>query len=65
MRITYYVRYALWLPKALMREFAYRFWTGEKSTRIWRDCNGDIYGPNMTSEEYDKWFDSPYTGRSS
>ena len=56
MKIKYYVRYVLWIPRAFLRELSYRFWTGYRGTRFWRDANGKLIGPRMTSEEYDKWF---------
>ena len=56
MKIKYYLRFLKWIPHAFLTEFAYRFWMGEKSTRFWRDCNRTLYGPNMTLEEYNKWF---------
>ena len=42
MKIRYYLRWIGWFQ----REFAYRFWTGTKRSD----------GPNMTEDEYDKWF---------
>lgn len=44
MKIRYYLRYLAWIP----REFSYRFWNGQKGSD----------GPNMSKDEYDKWFGS-------
>ena len=41
-KMIYHSRYIRWF----VREFSYRFWTGHKRSN----------GPNMTEEEYDKWF---------
>ena len=56
MKIEYYLRYAWWIPRAFLKEFAYRFWLGNKSTYLWRDINGELIGPNMTEDEFDRWF---------
>lgn len=42
MKIKYYFRWIRWF----VEEFAYRFWMGNKRSD----------GPNMSEEEYDKWF---------
>lgn len=56
MKIRYYLRFMIWIPRAFLKEFAYRFWTGYKGTRFWRDNNENLIGPNMTSEEHNRWF---------